>query len=149
MEKWFIFLVLALFPLTILGHGNMMLPTPWMDPGGKIGLRNKMNCVGAFSSCLWFTNYTFIPGKPTLDPSLWTYPKIALNNEPVFQSVVLLTYLVQRRFKQSLFSWMGVAYSFSVYLMTRTWFNIKEYMTEQHIHLLVGYILVTGIISFG
>jgi len=66
----------------------------------------------------------------------------------LLMSVVLLTYLVQRRFKQSLFSWMGVAYSFSVYLMTRTWFNIKEYMTEQHIHLLVGYILVTGIISF-
>merc|ERR1719228_1956558 len=66
----------------------------------------------------------------------------------LLMSVVLLTYLVQRRFKQSVFSWMGVAYSFSVYLMTRTWFNIKEYMTEQHIHLLVGYILVTGIISF-
>merc|ERR1719228_1810972 len=66
----------------------------------------------------------------------------------LLMSVVLLTYLVQRRFKQSLFSWMGVAYSFSVYLMTRTWFNIKEYMTEQHIHLLVGYVLITGIISF-
>jgi len=66
----------------------------------------------------------------------------------LLMSVVLLTYLMQRRFKQSLFSWMGVAYSFSVYLMTRTWFNIKEYMTEQHIHLLVGYVLITGIISF-
>jgi len=66
----------------------------------------------------------------------------------LLMSVVLLTYLVQRRFKQSLFSWMGVAYSFSVYLMTRTWFNIKEYMTEQHIHLLVGYIFVTGVTSF-
>merc|ERR1712013_398926 len=78
-----IFLMFS-FPLAIHGHGNMMLPTPWMDPGGKIGLRNQMNCGGAFSSCLWFTNYTFIPGKSTLDPSLWTYPKIRLHNEPVF-----------------------------------------------------------------
>jgi len=66
----------------------------------------------------------------------------------LLMSVVLLTYLVQRRFKQSLFSWMGVAYSFAVYLMTRTWFNIKEYMTEQHIHLLVGYVFITGVTSF-
>jgi len=66
----------------------------------------------------------------------------------LLMSVVLLTYLAQRRFKQSLFSWVGVAYSFSIYLMTRTWFNIKEYMTEQYIHLLVGYVLIAGIISF-
>ena len=64
-------------------------------------------------------------------------------------SIVLLTYLAQRRFNQSLFSWVGVAYSLSVYLITRTWFNIKEYMTEQYFHLVVGYILVAGIISFG
>ena len=42
----------------------------------------------------------------------------------LLMSIVLLTYLAQRRVKQSLFSWVGVAYSFSVYLMTRTWFNI-------------------------
>merc|ERR1719233_1665849 len=80
---YFILLVFS-FPLAIHGHGNMMLPTTWMDPGGKIGLRNQMNCGGAFSSCLWFTNYTFIPGKPSLDPSLWTYSKIRLHDEPVF-----------------------------------------------------------------
>ena len=46
-------------------------------------------------------------------------------------SIVLLTYLPQRRFKQSLFSWVGVAYSLSMYLITSPWFNIKEYTTEQ------------------
>eukprot|EP00092_Neocalanus_flemingeri_P028995 GFUD01031478.1.p1 GENE.GFUD01031478.1~~GFUD01031478.1.p1 ORF type:complete len:450 (+),score=145.71 GFUD01031478.1:33-1382(+) len=66
----------------------------------------------------------------------------------LLMSIVLLTYLAQRRFKQSLFSWVGMAYSLSVYLMTRTWFNIKEYLTEQYIHLVIGYVLVAGIISF-
>ena len=36
----------------------------------------------------------------------------------LLMSIMLVTYLAQRRFKQSLFSWVGVAYSFSVYLMT-------------------------------
>jgi len=66
----------------------------------------------------------------------------------LLMSVILLTYLLQRRFKQSIFSWVGFAYSLSVYLMTRTWFNIKEYMTEQYIHLVVGYVVIGGIISF-
>ena len=66
----------------------------------------------------------------------------------LLMSVVLLTYLLQRRCKQSLFSWVGVVYSLSVYLMTRTWFNIKEYLTEQYIHLVVGYVLVAGLVSF-
>ena len=34
-------------------------------------------------------------------------------------SILLVTYLLQRRFKQSLFSWVGLAYSLSVYLITR------------------------------
>ena len=66
----------------------------------------------------------------------------------LLMSVVILTYLVQRKFKQSLFSWVGVAYSLAVYLMTRTWYNIKEYLTEQYFHLVVGYIFTAGLISF-
>ena len=66
----------------------------------------------------------------------------------LLMSIVILTYLLQRRFKQSLFSWVGLAYSLSVYLMTRTWFNIKEYLTEQYFHLVVGYVLVAGLLSF-
>ena len=66
----------------------------------------------------------------------------------LLMSVVILTYLVQRKFQKSLFSWVGVAYSLSVYLMTRTWFNIKEYLTEQYFHLVVGYVGVAGLLSF-
>ena len=66
----------------------------------------------------------------------------------LLMSVVILTYLVQRRFKQSVFSWVGVAYSLAVYLMTRTWYNIKEYLTEQYFHLVIGYIFIAGLISF-
>eukprot|EP00090_Calanus_glacialis_P011397 TRINITY_DN19804_c0_g1_i1.p1 TRINITY_DN19804_c0_g1~~TRINITY_DN19804_c0_g1_i1.p1 ORF type:complete len:365 (-),score=92.73 TRINITY_DN19804_c0_g1_i1:268-1362(-) len=83
MDLRFVLLVFSLSPLTIHGHGNMMLPTTWMDAGGKIGLNNQMNCGGVFSSCLWFTNFTFIAGKPTLDPSLWTYSKMLLSEPPL------------------------------------------------------------------
>ena len=66
----------------------------------------------------------------------------------LLMSIVILTYLVQRKFKQSVFSWVGLAYSLSVYLMTRTWFNIKEYLTEQYFHLVVGYVTIAGLVSF-
>merc|ERR1719471_1633015 len=64
-------------------------------------------------------------------------------------SVLLLTFLVQRKLKQSLFSWIGVAYSLSVYLMTRTWFNIKEWLTTEYYHWVVAYTLGAGLVSFG
>jgi len=63
-------------------------------------------------------------------------------------SVIILTYLLQRRMKKGLFSWIGVVYSLSVYFITKTWYNIKEYLTEQYFHLVVGYVLVAGLISF-
>ena len=66
----------------------------------------------------------------------------------LLMSIVILTYLLQRRFKQSLFSWVGFAYSLSIYLMTRTWFNIKEYLTEQYFHFVVGYVTIAGLVSF-
>jgi len=64
-------------------------------------------------------------------------------------SVLVLTFLLQRRFQQSVFSWVGLAYSLSVYLMTRTWFNIKDWLTKDYYHWVVGYILCAGIVSFG
>jgi len=66
----------------------------------------------------------------------------------LLMSVVILTYLLQRKVKQSVFSWVGLVYSLSVYLMTRTWFNIKEYLTEQYFHLVVGYVVLAGFLSF-
>lgn len=63
-------------------------------------------------------------------------------------SILVLTFLLQRRFQQSLFSWIGVAYSFSIYLMTRTWFNIKEWLTTEYYIWVVGYVLCAGIVSF-
>ena len=32
--------------------------------------------------------------------------------------------------------------------MTNFWFNIKEYLTEQYFHLLVGYVITAGLVSF-
>ena len=67
-----------------IGHGNMLLPTTWFDAGGKIGMRNQLHCGGVFTACMWFTNFSFITGEPTLDQSLWTYSKIFPLKEPKF-----------------------------------------------------------------
>merc|ERR1712037_84338 len=56
-------------------HGSLVLPPPWSDDGGQIGMRPPLHCAATFSTCLWFTNFTRIPGAPTLDPQLWTYSK--------------------------------------------------------------------------
>jgi len=66
----------------------------------------------------------------------------------LFTSILIVTYFTQKRLKQSFFSWMGLVYSASVYFMIRTWFNLMEYLTEQYIPLLVGYVIVVSIISF-
>jgi len=38
-------------------------------------MRPPLHCSSTFSTCLWFTNFTKIPGAPTLNPELWTYSK--------------------------------------------------------------------------
>ena len=45
-------------------HGNMVLPSSWLDPGGQIGMRPQLQCQAVFSACMWFTNFTNIPGPP-------------------------------------------------------------------------------------
>jgi len=65
-------------------HGNMVSPTTWFDAGGKYGMKSGAQChpghdlhgpgIVYGNQCMWFSNYTFIPGEPTLDPALWTYP---------------------------------------------------------------------------
>jgi len=77
------FLIFLTNILCANAHGNMMLPTTWLDAGGHIAMNIQKMCGdGVFSPCLWFTNYTFISGEPTLDPSLWTYSKIFREKEP-------------------------------------------------------------------
>lgn len=66
----------------------------------------------------------------------------------VLLSVLLLTYLVQRRMKVSIFSWFGLLYSLSLYFITTTWYNLKDYLTDQYFHWVVGYVLGAGMLSF-
>jgi len=67
----------------------------------------------------------------------------------ILLSVLILTFLVQRKLKVQLLSWISIAYSLAVYLLTNTWYNFKEYLTEQYIHWFVGYVLCVGLFSFG
>merc|ERR550519_1205976 len=82
------FLLFPLFPLSVLGHGNMVWPPVWWDRGGNIGLKKGQHCVAGYQyifyddpakagvNCMWYTNFTHIVGPPTLDKSLWTFPNV-------------------------------------------------------------------------
>ena len=74
LPEWLLFSFLG--PLQVLGHGNMMWPPTWFDPNGTIGLTPGGFMHGDYETApnMWFTNWTFIPGKPTLDPSLYSMP---------------------------------------------------------------------------
>jgi len=64
-------IILASMLETITGHGAMQWPPTWHDAGGKCGLGKGCFNNGIF----WFTNNTFIPGKPTVPNGvLRTYP---------------------------------------------------------------------------
>jgi len=69
-------LLLALVPLCA-GHGSMNKPPSWLDPDGKFVWAAGMSgagCTGAkfpvSEGCVmeWYSNYTFIPGEPTIPP---------------------------------------------------------------------------------
>jgi len=70
------------------GHGSMVKPYSWVDTGGNVGMEPYSSCLagreidvgipnyGQGVACFWFTNYTFIPGEKTLDPSMSTWPQL-------------------------------------------------------------------------
>jgi len=64
-------------------------------------------------------------------------------------SLIILTYIVQQRLKAKWVSWITLFYSLSAYFMTVTWYNFKEYLTEQYFHWVVGYVFVSGVLSAG
>merc|ERR1711935_227039 len=69
-------LCLGFGPLFVLGHGALMWPPSWFDPGGEIGLTPGGLMIGEYKTApnMWYNNWTFIPGEPTLDPSLFSMP---------------------------------------------------------------------------
>ena len=66
----------VLGPLSVLGHGALMWPPSWFDPNGTVGLTPGGFMAGEYKTApnMWYTNWTFIPGEPTLDPSLYGMP---------------------------------------------------------------------------
>lgn len=60
----------------VAAHGAMVWPPNWFDANGEVGLKSYGQCSPGSTGqgfCMWFTNETFIPGKPTLSESLHTY----------------------------------------------------------------------------
>jgi len=66
----------------------------------------------------------------------------------ILLSVLVLTYLLQRKLRVQWFSWITLLYSLSLYFITSTWYNIKDYMSDAYFHWIVGYILCSGLLSF-
>jgi len=65
-------------PLSVNGHANMVWPYTWFDEGGRTGMTPGRQCaqwssVGYGAACMWFTNYTMIPGSPTLPADMRTF----------------------------------------------------------------------------
>jgi len=66
------------------GHGSMVKPFSWIDTAGNVGMESYKSCEagatiidGGFAvACMWFSNYTFIPGEKTLDPSMSSFPQL-------------------------------------------------------------------------
>ena len=67
---------LALGPLLVASHGNMVWPPTWFDPDGKDGLRPGGVGLGENLPMAWFSNWTLIPEdqEATLDRWLFTVP---------------------------------------------------------------------------
>jgi len=74
--------------LSVSGHGNLVWPYVWQDAGGSVGLssyghmtiggqilfEDDMEKYGLVS--MWYTNYTFIVGEPTLEEYMKTFPNV-------------------------------------------------------------------------
>ena len=61
-------------PVSVQGHANMVWPYTWFDQGGYFGMTPGMQCsAGNPGACMWFTNFTMIPGNPTLPDEMRTF----------------------------------------------------------------------------
>jgi len=63
----------------------------------------------------------------------------------VFLSLVVVSFLIQRKF--NLGKWALACYSLSVYFLTTIWYNLKQYLIENHIYVL-GYLVTSALVSF-
>jgi len=65
----------------------------------------------------------------------------------IFFSFFCLAFLLQKRFRQSFFSWVFLAYTLSLYLMSSTLYSLSDLLSPSTLPWVGGYCLVTGIIS--
>jgi len=63
-------------------------------------------------------------------------------------SLVCLTFLLQKRFRQSFFSWVFLAYSMSFYLMSTTLYSLDNLLSPTILPWFGLYSVVTGVISW-
>jgi len=66
----------------------------------------------------------------------------------ILLSLIILTFLLQRKLRTPLVSWIMAVYSLSIYFITSTWYNFKEYMTEQYYPWVLGYGVGVSLLSF-
>jgi len=65
----------------------------------------------------------------------------------IFFSFIGITFLLQKRFRQSFFSWVFLAYSLSFFLMSRCLDNLEVILSPNILPWIICYCLVTGLVA--
>ena len=77
---------IVLSPLSVSCHSNIVWPNTWFDKGGVLGMTPGAQCGGGgdtnIGACMWFSNYTFISGEPTLPDYMRTFQDINIGGYP-------------------------------------------------------------------
>ena len=66
----------------------------------------------------------------------------------IFFSLICLTFLLQKRLRQSFFSWVFLAYSMSLYLMGTIWYSLESMLSPTILPWVGLYCVVTGLVSW-
>ena len=86
MSHLLIVATVLLSPLSVSGHSNIVWPNTWFDKGGVLGMTPGAQCAGGgdtgIGPCMWFSNYTFISGEPTLPDYMRTFQDLDIGGYP-------------------------------------------------------------------
>ncbi len=103
----------------------------------------RINYWFVLTTCLGVALYVYAPGLCRNVFFHYTTGVAA----GILLSLLALTYIVQRRLRSGWVSWIMACYSLALYALTSLWYNIKEYLLQNHLYVL-AYFVVTGLASF-
>ena len=67
------------------GQANLITTSKTITVPGQIGMRPPLHCTNEFSTCIWFTNDTKIPGQP--------HSQLLLGQNTLFGSISVISWV--------------------------------------------------------